>query len=123
MNSEDSPERILARARELQDDGLDWLRAHGIAWLEERIRLRPSAWGDDLSLVLHGDFQPPDSTLSYPSLRITVHPMNVKKDNMIFKGAMTVLEATVKVKEKSVPALIDAARRINLLLGTHFYTY
>jgi len=32
---------------------------------------------------------------------------------------MTVLEATVKVKEKSVPALIDAARRINLLLGAY----
>jgi hypothetical protein len=32
---------------------------------------------------------------------------------------MTVVEAIVKVSEKSVPALIDAARRINLLLGIY----
>jgi hypothetical protein len=111
------PERMFARARKLQGDGLDWLLANGIAWLEARVRQWPPAWGDDLRVLLYGDFQAPDSTLTYPSLGITVHPE--KKDNTIIKGAMTVVEATVKVSEKSVPALIDAARRINLLLGTY----
>ena len=111
------PERMFARARELQGDGLDWLLANGIAWLEERVRQWPPAWGDDLRVLLYGDFRVPDSTLTYPSLGITVHPE--KKENTIIKGAMTVLEATVKVQEKSVPALIDAARRINVLLGTY----
>jgi hypothetical protein len=110
-------ERMLARASELQGEGIDRLLAHGIAWLEERIRHWPSAWGDDLRVLLYGDFQVPDSTLTYPSLGITVHPE--KQGNTVIRGAMTVLEATVRVEEKSVPALIDAARRINLLLGIY----
>jgi hypothetical protein len=108
---------MFARARELQGNGLDWLLANGIAWLEERIRQWPQAWGDDLRVLLYGDFKVPDSILKYPSLGITVNPE--KKDDTIIRGAMTVLEATVKVEEKSVPALIDAARRINLLLGIY----
>lgn len=111
------PERMFERARELQGDGLDWLLANGIAWLEERVRQWPSAWGDDLRVLLYGDFLAPDSTLTYPSLGITVHPE--KQQNTIIRGAMTVLEATIRVEEKSVPALIDAARKINLLLGTY----
>jgi hypothetical protein len=111
------PERMFARTRELQSNGLDWLLANGIAWLEERIRQWPPAWGDDLRILLYGDFQVPDSTLTYPTLGITVHPE--KKGNTIIRGAITVLEAIVKVEEKSVPALIDAARRINLLLGAY----
>lgn len=110
------PEQMFARARELQNDGLDWLHANGIAWLEERIHQWPPAWGNDLCVLLYGDFLPPTSTLTYPSLGITVHPD--KKTNTIIRGATMVLEATVKVNEKSIPALIDAARRINLLLGT-----
>ena len=111
------PEQLLARARTLHDDGLDWLRAHGIAWQEERISQWPSGWGDELHVLLYGDFQAPDATLTYPSLGITIH--HEKKTNTIIKGAMTVLEATVKIEEKSVPALIDAAKRINLLLGIY----
>lgn len=117
MQDEVTHERMLARESELQGEGVDQLLAHGIAWLEERIRHWPPAWGDDLRVLLYGDFQVPDSSLTYPSLGITVHPD--KKDNTIIRGAMTVLEATVMVEEKSVPALIDAARRINLLLGIY----
>ncbi len=115
--AEGFPERMFARADELRGDGLDPLQANSIAWLEERIRQWPSAWGDDLRVLLYGDFQAPDNTLTYPSLGITVHPE--KMDNTIIKGAITVLEATVNVEAKSVPALIDAARRVNLLLGTY----
>src|SRR6267142_599105 len=74
-------------------------------------------WGDDLHVLIYGDFEAPSSDLTYPSLEITVRCE--KKEKTIVRGAMTVLEATVKVKEKSVPALIDAMRRINLLLGVY----
>jgi hypothetical protein len=111
------PESLFARARELKNVGIDRLQAHSIAWLEERIRKWPSAWGDDLHVLLYGDFQAPPSTLEYPTLGITIHPD--KKDNTIIRGALTVLEATVIVQEKSIPALIDAAKRINILLGTY----
>jgi hypothetical protein len=76
-------ERLLGRARELHGDGLDWLRAHGIAWQEEKIRHWPQAWGDDLHILLYGDFQAPDATQMYQSLGITIHPE--KKENTIIK--------------------------------------
>ena len=111
------PERIFARARELESNGLDRLLADGVAWLEERIRQWPPAWGEDLHILIYGDFQVLDSALMYPTIGITVHPE--KKNNTIIRGAITVLEATVKIEGKSVPALIDATSRINLLLGAY----
>jgi hypothetical protein len=57
--TEGFPDRMFARARELQGNGLDWLQANGIAWLEERIRQWPQAWGDDLRVLLYGDFKVP----------------------------------------------------------------
>lgn len=110
-------DRLFARAQELRDDGLDCLIADGIAWQEERIRQWPSGWGDDLQVLVYGDFQPPEATLAYPSLGITIHPE--KQEKTIITGALTVLLATVKIEEKTVTALLDAARRINLLLGTY----
>lgn len=111
------PERMIARADELKNDGLESLLAHGIAWLEERVRKWPTAWGDDLHVLIYGDFEAPSSNLDYPSLGIAVNCE--KKEKTIIRGAMTVLGATVAVEEKSVRALIDAARRLNLLLGVY----
>jgi len=115
--TESFPERMFARAQDLKNEGMDWALAHGVAWLEERVLRWPPAWGDDLHVVIYGDFEAPSSNLTYPSLGITVHCE--KQEKTIVRDARTVLEATVKVKEKSVPALIDAARRINLLLGAY----
>ena len=109
---------MLTRIQQLDHEGIDLILAAGKTWLEERVRLWPSSWGDDLHVFLYGDFRPPDSELSYPSLGITVHPEN-KREGSIMQGARTVLEAIVEVDEKSVDALIDAARRINLLLGSY----
>jgi hypothetical protein len=55
--------------------------------------------------------------LTYPSLGITVHPE--KQNNTIIRGAQTLLKAIVKVQEKSVPALIETRKRINLLLDAY----
>lgn len=108
-------ERVSQRARELQSDGYEWGRAHGKAWLEHRIREWPSAWGDDLHILLYGDFEPPKSDLHIQPLGITVHAK--KLENTVIRSATCVLKATVKIGEKSVDALVDAARRINVLLG------
>lgn len=109
-------ERLLERARELKDGGLDWSQASSLAWLEERVRQWPAAWGNSLHVLIFGDFEAPDSPLVYPSLGISISPE--KQENTIISGPQTVLEATVDVPEKSLTALLDAARRINLLLGT-----
>ena len=99
----------------MRQSGVEPLLAHGLAWLEERVHQWPAGWGHTLHVLLYGDFEPPPSKLEYPSLGITVLPE--AKPNTIVTGAHTVLEATVIVTEKSVSGLIDAARRINILLG------
>jgi hypothetical protein len=110
-------ERLSERSRELKAGGLDWSQAHAIAWLEEWIRQWPTAWGDELQILLYGDFKAPSSKIEIPSLGITVYPEKTQKT--FIRGAMTVLTASVTVEEKSVAAVIDAARRINILLGTY----
>src|SRR5687768_5486397 len=107
--------RLFSRAKELSEDGFDSIHAHGIAWLEERIRQWPSSWGDDLHVLIYGDFKQPTTTIDLPRLGIVVYPE--KLTNTVIRNAMTVLKATVTIKEKSVPALLDTARRINVLLG------
>lgn len=103
------------RERQLVNEGLDWGRARGRASLEFRIREWPSGWGDDLQIVIYGDFEPPKSDLHIQPLGITIHPG--KLENTVISSGRCVLKATVKIKEKSVPALKDAMGRINVLLG------
>lgn len=113
--SDESLDRMFKRAEALRIDGLDMNSVFALAWLEERVHRWPTGYGDDLVVIIYGDFQAPTSDLAYPSIGITVHCEKVKES--IVRTAQTVLKATVKVKEKSVPAIIDATRRINLLLG------
>lgn len=108
-------ERMSAREHAIKQSGVEPVLASGLAWLEERVHQWPQAWGNTLHVLLYGDFQAPPSALEYPSLGITVLP-DVRL-NTVIGGAGTVLEATVTITEKSVPGLIDAARRINILLG------
>jgi hypothetical protein len=108
-------ERFFSRSKELTKDGFDLIHAHGIVWLEEQICQWPSGWGDDLHVLIYGDFKQPQMTIDIPHLGIVIHPENLT--NTVIGNAMTVLKAVVKIKEKSVPELLDAARRINVLLG------
>jgi hypothetical protein len=107
---------VLVRARELRESGLEMGQAIGIASLEDRVRTWPPEWANTLQFLVYGDFQPPNSIMSFPSLGIIVEAE--KKENTVIGGAMTVVAASADVSEKSVAALVDAARRINLLLGT-----
>lgn len=113
----DFHERLFKRTKELQFEGLDWLRASSIAWLEERIRQWPAAWGDSLQVLIYGDFKPPEKDVDIPSLGIVIHPE--KQEKTVIRTAYCVLKATVQIKEKSIEALVDASQRINVLLGGH----
>lgn len=123
MMADNSPKQpklsdlMLERARELRGGGFDWVQAWGKAWLEQRISQWPSTWGDDLQILVYGDFDPPKTDLHIEPLGITVHPE--KLENTVIRSATCVLKATVKIEEKSVDALVDAARRINVLLGAY----
>ena len=104
------------RIRELQARGFDWEKAAGHAWLEHRISEWPSAWGNDLVILIYGDFKPPTADVHIQPLGITIH--HEKLEKTVIRSARCVLKATVKIEEKSVEALIEAVRRINVLLGS-----
>ena len=109
-------EAIRQRALELRAEGLDFGRAWNTAWLEHRVQEWPADWGDDLQVLIYGDFEAPKHTLQFPTLGISIHPEKV--ENSVIKFARCVLKASVKVEKKSVPALLNATRRVNVLLGS-----
>ena len=108
--------RLLRQKTEaLVASGIREGHACGLAHLELRIAQWPSGWGDDLVVLIYGDFSAPLAELDFHELGITIEPDNVA--NSVIKSAMCVLKARVKIPEKSVKALVDAAARINTLLG------
>jgi hypothetical protein len=113
----DHLDQMLARIRDLKAQGCDPSHATRIALLEKRVKEWPEAWPDTFEVVIYGDFEPPDAVLQVPSLGITVFPE--KLENTVIRNAACVLKATVKVKERSLAALVDLARRINVLLGAY----
>jgi hypothetical protein len=74
--------------------------ARGLAELEMRIAQWPSGWGDDLLVLIYGDFNAPPAELHFPDLGITIEPEKVT--NSVIKSALCVLKARVKIPEKSV---------------------
>ena len=109
----DFADKLFGRARELQDGGLDWLQAVGRADLERMIAQWPP--GGDFQVLLYGDFEPPVSDLEFEHLGIRVLHERVEKS--VIRGARTVLKARIMMTERSVDALVDAIRRLNVLLG------
>jgi hypothetical protein len=103
------------RVTELQDTGLSRGVAFGIAELEARIARWPESWGDNLQVLIYGDFDAPDHDLDYPALGITVEAG--KRSNTIIQTALCVVNTRVKVREKSLSAVLDAAARLNTFLG------
>jgi hypothetical protein len=79
-----------------------------------RIAQWPSGWGNDLVVLIYGDFNAPPAELNFPDLDITIEPEKVT--GSVIKSALCVLKARVKIPEKSVKALVDAAARIDTLL-------
>lgn len=102
---------MFERMKELNQQGLNWSQA----FLEYKIENWPLKWGSDFQILIYGDFEPPNADLHFSSLDITIH--HEKLENTLIQSTRCVLRATVNVGEKSVPAIIDAIRRINVLLG------
>ena len=107
---------LLDRVRTLEQEGFDSGESWGRALLEHRIDQWPTGWGEDLHILIYGDFKRPETELYVEPLGIKVLPEKLEKT--IVQSAMCVLKAIVEVEGKTVDALIDAARRINILLGT-----
>jgi hypothetical protein len=103
------------RTEDLVTSGIREGHARGLALLELRITQWPSGWGDDLVVLIYGDFDTPPAELNFPDLGIIIEPEKVT--NSVIKSARCVLKTRVKIAEKSVKALVDAATRIDTLLG------
>lgn len=81
---------------------------------EYRIQSWPPDWGNELHILIYGDFQSPAHDIKFPSLRITVEAGQVR--DSIIQSAFCVLKARVEVFERSIEGLVEAGSRINTLL-------
>ena len=108
-------ESVRLRALELKAEGLEFSHAFGRAHLESLLKQRPSAWGDSYQVLLYGDFDPPSHDIEFPAIGIRVLSEPVRKS--VISSARTVLAARVSVKSRTIDQIVDATRRINILLG------
>jgi len=106
---------LFNRAAELQKIGLSWLAAVETSDLEARIARWPKDWGDDLQVLIYGDFDAPDHDLDYPEFGITVEAG--VRENTVIKTALCVVNARVKVRDRNLSAVLDAVTRLNTFLG------
>lgn len=114
--SDDQMKRINERANELKDDSLDWGHAHSRAWLEHLISdAWPTEWGDDLHVLIYGDFKAPEVKICDKRLGITVYPEKLEKT--VIRDALCVLKVTVSLNDRSMESVMNAIRRLNLFLG------
>lgn len=108
-------EFLARREHELRAVGMPEGRAYRTAILERRIAEMPQNWGSELRIIIYGDFDAPDSEIHFSDLGIVIEPGAVK--DSIVRSAMCVLNARVTISERSVAAVLDAAARIDTLLG------
>jgi hypothetical protein len=66
----DSVPGYLDRAKELQATGMTRGVAVNTALLEERIARWPSECGNELQILIYGDFQPPPNTYIFQNLKL-----------------------------------------------------
>jgi hypothetical protein len=110
-------EYIRRRTTELQATGMPAGQAWQLAMLERRVQNWPADWGDKLQIVIYGDFEPPEANLHFPDLGIVIVAGRV--ENSIIRTATCVVRAWVSISDKSVAGLVEAAGRIDLLLGIY----
>jgi hypothetical protein len=103
------------RTEELRATDLPKGLASNIANLEHRIANWPADWGNELRIVIYGDFQPPETEVTVPELGIVIEPERLQ--GTITSTALCALRARVTVTEKSIKGIVDASIRINTLLG------
>ena len=101
-------------------EGYDYRHAVGLATFEARINEWPLEWGNDFIALIFGDFDPPDKDLEFEALNIIIESKPLR--NTPIRGALTVLRARAYVSNKSVAAVKDAVKRLNLLIGLLSFT-
>lgn len=116
--SDATMERMLERARVHQAAGYNFSHAFNLASLELRIDSLPQEWGDNLLAVIYGDFGPPVQDIVFDELGIVVRKGALEASHF---HSMTALQVTVRLEARSVAAIKDAARRLNLLTGVLSY--
>lgn len=113
--SDTTLDRLAERARQYQQaEGYNFSHAFNLASMELRIESLPEKWGNELLAVIYGDFGPPAQDLIFDGLQIVVLKGSLEAPHF---HAMTALQAKVKLETRSVSAIKDAARRLNLLTG------
>lgn len=107
------------RTQELITDGVEARQATDTAWLESMVKeLKwPEKWGDAIRVLIYGDFKPPAKDVVVSELGITVHKEK-QTGTVLDNAAMCVLEASVEITERSLPAILDVVRRMNIFLGS-----
>ena len=105
-------DKLVERARAYEEEGHDASHAFNLAALDMRVDHWPSGWGDDFVALVFGDFDPPDEDIVFNQLQISIE--HEKVENTVVRAARTVLKARVSVPDKSVAAVKDAAKRLNL---------
>lgn len=105
---------VHVRVAELVAEGYHEGVAFQTAFLERQIQQWPTAWADNLEVLVYGDFSAPTAPLAFPTLGVTILPEPVS--GSVIK-TRTVLKAIVAVPSKSVDGLFDASGRINRVLG------
>jgi hypothetical protein len=103
------------RQKELIAQGMDSSLAFGKAYLEKRISEWPNAWGENLHIIVFGDFLQPECDLIFEEFGITI--FKEKVENSIAVKAVCVLKAVVTIPSRTVESLVSASTRINNLLG------
>jgi len=114
MEQDKEYKMLMQKIETHQQNGLDMSHATELANLERLIGIWPSAWGEYFRVHIYGDFRAPENDLQFDELKITIHNKQIDGTGV---HALTVLEADVSVEEKTVTAVKDAARRLNLLVG------
>lgn len=110
-------DELFARMQDLLSKGIDPSKASKTAWLEQRISIWKNKWGDNFWIFIYGDFRPPQDDYRVDELGITIHAEKIE-NSVVNHSATCVLKATVELEELTIPSLMDAIRRINILLGS-----
>lgn len=109
-------ESLRRREDELRQEGHPRAVASETAQIEDRIATQwPETWGEEFQALVYGDFSAPPTPCEYPQLGIRILPENLR--NTVISGAIGVFAARVTVSERSFGGVMDAASRLNTLIG------
>lgn len=119
MTGDDFFKQLMARQKELGDEGYSFHAASEIASLEMAINQWPEKWGDELVAHLYGHLRI-EVEVNIPELGITIKPeKKTPKNNQshfVF-GAPYSYSAIVKLSSRDIKGLLDAINRLEKFLS------